>query len=43
MHAEDPVVDEGGHGQAVKAVNEQFPEFDVVASFAWVREGVHSS
>ena len=34
MHAEDAVVDESGHGEAVEAVDEQLPEFDIVAALA---------
>jgi hypothetical protein len=43
MHAEDAVVDEGSHGETVEAVDEEFPEFDVVAAFACVGEELHSS
>ena len=43
MHAENAVVDECGDRETVEAVDEELPEFDVVASFAWVTVGVHSS
>lgn len=38
--AEDLLVDDGCHGQAVKAVGERLPQLDVVASFALVVEAV---
>lgn len=34
MHAEDPILDECGHGHAVEAVDEALPQFDVVSTFA---------
>ena len=36
VHAENLLVDDGGHGQAVEAVGERFPQLDVVAPFALV-------
>lgn len=43
MHAEDSIVDERCHWEAVEAVDEELPEFNVVASFTWVMVQVHSS
>ena len=34
VHAENAVLDEGGDGHAVEAVDEALPEFDVVPTFA---------
>lgn len=34
VHAEDFVFDEGSNWEAVEAVDEGFPEFDIVAGFA---------
>ena len=33
--AEDLLVDDGGHWEAVEAVGERLPQLDVVAAFAW--------
>lgn len=33
MHAEYSVIDESCHGKAVEAVDEKFPQFDVVPAF----------
>ena len=38
MAAEDLLVYDGGHGQAVEAVGEGLPQLDVVAAFAWNKE-----
>jgi len=43
VHAEDAVVDEGCDGEAVEAVDEEFPQFDVVPALAYVAPGLHSS
>ena len=34
VHTEDFLVDDGGHGQAVEAISEGFPKFDVVPPLA---------
>lgn len=39
MAAEDLLVYNGCNGQAVEAVSERFPQFDVVASLACTGEG----
>lgn len=39
MAAEDLLIYNGCNGQAVEAVGERFPQFDVVASLACTREG----
>lgn len=41
MHAEYSIVDEGSNRQAVKAVNEEFPQFNIISSFAYVSVEVH--
>lgn len=43
MHAKDTVVDESCDGEAVKAIDEEFPELYIIASFASVKRVVHSS
>lgn len=43
VHAEDAVLDERGHGHAVEAVDEAFPQFDVVATLACMGGCVHYS
>jgi len=40
VHAEDLLVNDGRNGQAVEAVGEGFPQFDVVAALALVVEPV---
>ena len=40
MHSEDFLVDDGGDGQAVEAVGERLPQFDIVASLALVVEAI---
>ena len=40
MTAEDLFVDDSGHGQAVETICERLPQFDVVASLAFVVEAV---
>lgn len=42
MHAQDFLVNEGSNGEAVEAVSEGFPEFDVVSSLALVVEAVNT-
>ena len=42
MAAEDLLVDDGRHRQAVEAVREGLPHLDVVPSFAFVVEAVNS-
>ena len=42
MHAEDFLVDDGGYGEAVKAICEGFPKFDVVTSLALVVETIYA-
>ena len=37
MAAEDLLVDDGGHREAVKAVGERFPQLDVVSALACKR------
>lgn len=34
MHRKNLLVDDGGDGQAVEAVGERLPQFDVVPAFA---------
>jgi hypothetical protein len=41
VHAEDAVIDECSDGEAVEAVDEEFPEFDVVSSLACVGRLLH--
>ena len=43
VHAEDAVLDDGGHGHAVEAVDEALPELDVVAALACIGQCLHSS
>ena len=43
MHAENSIIDEGGNRKAVEAVDEEFPQFDVVPSFTYLKRGIHSS
>lgn len=40
VHGEDLLIDDGGNGQAVKAVGEGLPQLDVVATLAFVVEAV---
>lgn len=40
MHSEDLLIDDGGDGQAVKAVGEGLPQLDVVSPLALVVEAV---
>lgn len=40
MHADDLVVDEGGHWQAVETLREHLPELYVESSFAFIVESV---
>ena len=42
MAAEDLLVHDGGHRQAVEAVSERLPQLDVVAPLALVVEAVNS-
>lgn len=42
MHCEDLLVDDCSNGQAVEAVRESLPEFDVVPSLALIVEAVDS-
>lgn len=42
MDAEDFVIDDGGHGEAVEALDELFPELQAVASLALVIETIDS-
>jgi len=42
MAAEDLFVDDGGHGEAVEAVGEGFPQLDAVPPLALVVESVNS-
>ena len=39
VHAEDLLVHDGGHGQAVEAVRERLPQLDVVPPLAWPSKG----
>ena len=44
VHAEDFFVDDGGNGENVKNVGENFPHFQIIFSFAWICEIIiHSS
>lgn len=43
VHAEDAVVDERCDRQAVEAVDEEFPQLDVVPALAYIPTGLHSS
>ena len=36
MHGEDFLVNDGGNGQAVKAVGKSFPKSDVISPFAYI-------
>jgi hypothetical protein len=40
MHAKDFGCDYGGNGQAIKCVNERFPNLDVTSSFTLVVEAI---
>ena len=40
MHGEYLLVDDGGDGQAIKAVRKCLPQLDVVPAFAWARSSV---
>ena len=40
MHGEDLLVDDCCNGQAVEAICERFPQFDVISSFALVVKAV---
>ena len=42
MHAEDLLVDDRGNGQAVEAISERLPQFDVVTSLALIIKAVYS-
>lgn len=42
MHAEDLLVYESAHGQAVEAVGEGFPESDVVTSLAFIVKSIYA-
>ena len=42
MHAEDLLVDDGSDGKTVETIREGFPQFDVVASFAFIIKAVYS-
>jgi hypothetical protein len=35
MHTQNLFVNDGGNGKTIEAVGENFPQFDVVASFAY--------
>lgn len=41
MHAKYLVIDKCCHRQAVKAISECFPEFDVVASLAFIIKSIN--
>ncbi len=43
VHAQDVVVDERCNWEAVEAVDEEFPQFDVVPALAYISPGLHSS
>lgn len=43
VHAEDLLLDDGGDGKRVEAVDEDLPDLDVLFALACVRGGVHSS
>lgn len=40
MHSEDLLINDGGNGEAVKAVGESLPELDVVSALALIVETV---
>ena len=42
MHTENLFVDNGRNGQTVETIREGFPQFDVVASFAFVVKAIYS-
>ncbi len=42
MHAENFLINNGSDGQAVEAICECLPQFDIVASFALIVETVYS-
>ena len=42
MHTEDLLIDNGSNGQAVEAIREGLPQFDVVASLALIIKAVCS-
>lgn len=41
MHSEDLLIDNRSNGQAVEAISERLPEFDVVPSLALIVEAVY--
>jgi len=41
MHREDFFVNDGCDGQAIEAVRESFPQFDVIPAFTFVIEAVN--
>lgn len=42
VHREDLLIDDCGNWQAVEAVGESLPQFDVVSSFALIVEAVYT-
>jgi len=42
VHAENFIINERGDGQAVKAVCEDFPELDAMATLAFIVKAVNS-
>ena len=40
MHAHDLLIDDGSHGEAVKAIDESLPKLDVVSSLTLIVESV---
>ena len=42
MHGEDLLIDDSSYGQAVEAVRERLPQLDIIASFAYRWESVHT-
>ena len=42
MHAENLLINDGSDWEAVEAVSESFPKFDIVASLAFIVKTVNS-
>jgi len=42
MHAEDLLIDDGSNGEAIEAIGEGLPKFDVVSPFAFVIKSINA-
>jgi hypothetical protein len=40
VHGEDLLINDGGDGQAVEAISERFPEFDIISALALIVETI---